>query len=475
MNKTKKIMAIVLGSFTGLIVGSRLVGHQLTKWVGNIAMTDPYDQNIGELFSASTRTGAQNIFETNLRAEAGSVIQRPLGSPRRFFDFNGVAFSPVYLTPRLPTPGNIRINTETIIGKHCKKPMVLATPILISGMAYGFALSEQAKYALAKGSAIANTATNTGEGAWLQQERDLAKNLILQYNRGSWNKQPEILKQADMIEIQLGQGAIAGISHINKSNTIDKKLRQRLGLSPGKHAVIEARHRFLDEPDGLRKTVAQLKTITGGVPIGIKLSFTNTVEREIEIALDAGIDVLAFEGSQAATKGAPPILEDDFGLPTIMGLCRCVQHLEKLKARDQVSLIVGGGLYNPGDFLKAIALGADAVYIGSTALFAMAHTQVLKALPWEPPTQIVWNSGKYKDKFNWKTGAKSVAKFINSCTLEMDEGIRALGKTSLNQVNRSDIIALDQQTHLVTGLPLAWKNPTIPKGRQRHRRRMDRD
>ena len=166
--------------------------------------------------------------------------------------------------------------------------------------------------------------------------------------------------------------------------------------------------------------------------------------------------MLALEGTQAATIGAAPILEDDFGLPTIIGLCRAVEHLEQRGVKDEISLIVSGGFFTPGDMLKALALGADAVYIGSVALFALTHTQSFKALPFEPPTQVVWARGKYASRFNWKEGAKSVAKFITSCTLEMMEGVRALGKTSIHQVDRSDLVSLDEATAAVTRIPTAW-------------------
>lgn len=457
--KLKWILAGVSGA-AGLFFGSRMLAHQLVKSMGQIFTTDPYHENIAEAFSAAYRVGMQNIWEANLRAESGAIISRPLGSPRKFLNFNGLAFSPVFLS-KLPTPLNTKIETKTIIGKNCRKPLILATPIIISGMAYGIALSKEAKMALAQGSAFAGTATNTGEGLWLQEERDLAANLIIQYNRGSWSKDPNILKQGDMIEIQLGQGAIAGVSHYSPASSLPKNLRKQLKLPKHNDLIIGPSRQELAEKDGLKKLVNRLREITGGVPIGVKLAFHNSIERDIDIAVDAGVDVLALEGTQAATKEAAPILEDDFGLPTIIGLCRAVEHLEQIGAKDQVSLIASGGFFTPGDMLKALALGADAIYIGSMALFAMTHTQSFKALPFEPPTQVAWARGKYANRLNWKEGAKSVAKYITSCTLELAEGVRALGKTSIHEVNRSDLVSLDETTAAVTGIPTAWSKELV--------------
>ena len=241
MNDDQKWLLATLGGAAGLFVGTRMLTHQITKQVGKILTADLYHENITELFSATYRTDIQNILEANLRAEAGAVINRPLGSPRRTINFDGLAFSPVFLT-RLPTPHHTKINTTTVIGKRCKKPLVLSTPIIISGMAYALALSKEAKLALAKASAMAGTATNIGEGIWLQEERDLAANLIIQYNRGWWNKEPEILKQADMIEIQLGQGAIAGISHYTPANKLPPHLLPKLKLEKHMDLITNAYH-----------------------------------------------------------------------------------------------------------------------------------------------------------------------------------------------------------------------------------------
>ncbi len=453
--KTKDKLLIAGLTGTGLLLGSRFLMGQLAKWVGKILMTDVYDKNLLELVSASRRVGIQNVWETNLRAEQGKVINRPFGSPKKFIDFSGLSFSPVYLKS-MPTPESKEVKMNTVIGKGCKKPLNLSTPIIVSGMAYGLGLSKQTKYALAKGTAMAGTATNTGEGPLLHFERKLAKNVIIQYNRGKWTKEPEVLAQADMIEIQLGQGAKAGVGHRVESKNISLEMRKIFQLKSGEDAVIAARQPALADIDGLPKLVTRLKELTGGVPIGIKLSFNNTIEQDIDIAIDAGVDVLALEGAQSATKGSPPILQDDFGLPTLVGLCRVVKHLKNLGLHNKLDLIVSGGLVTPGDFLKVLALGANAVYIGSIALFAMTHTQTLKVLPYEPPTQIAWQTGKKKDSFNWKLGAQSLARFINSCTLEMAEGIRALGKTTVDEIDISDLIALDETTSAVTGIPVAW-------------------
>ena len=124
----------------------------------------------------------------------------------------------------------------------------------------------------------------------------------------------------------------------------------------------------------------------------------------------------------------------------------------------KISLLIGGGLFTPGDFLKAIALGADAVCIGTAALFAVTHTQALKAMPFEPPTQVVWYNGKYSYKFSAEEGGKALGKYLKSCAEEMAHGIQGLGKTSLKEVNAEDLCGLTTHICEVAGVMPAWKN-----------------
>lgn len=449
------IAALTLG-FSGAKYLGRKALAGISRSALHTVMTDLYDENLWEFVSASTRVTPQMIVETNLRSEEGKVINRPLGTPRRFPSLDSLMFNFAQLAS-LPTPGDVPIDTSVVIGKKAAKPIFLRTPILVSGMAYGYGLSENFKIALAKGASLAGTATNTGEGPWLPKEREAAKYLILHYNKGHWSKTVDILKQADAIEIQMGQGALGGVAHYMAANKIDAKLRRQFQLKPGENAVIHARQPGLNDPKQLSRLVNELREITAGVPIGIKLAAGKNLETDLEIAVESGIDYIACEGAEAATKGSAPILQDDFGLPVVFAIARAGKYLRDLGVKDRVSLIVSGKLRSPGDFLKAIALGADAVYIGTMALFAASHTQVLKALPFEPPTQIAWYDGKFQKKYKINEGAHSLARFINSCTAEMQEGIMALGKTSLQEVNKDDLMALDPVIAEATGVEPAWR------------------
>ena len=235
------------------------------------------------------------------------------------------------------------------------------------------------------------------------------------------------------------------------------EVRQALGLKPGEDAVLHARLPEVSSPQDLRMLVADLRKITGGVPIGVKMMCGNDIERDLAIVLEAEVDVIALAGGQAASHSSPAILMDNFGLPTAYALCRASRFLDREKVRDRVSLLIGGGLESPGDFVKALALGADGVFIGTAALIAMLHNQEFKALPYEPPTQLLWQTGKYKNKFNPKDGARRLANFLRGSTEAMRMAPRALGKTTLQDLSGDDLFATDEQAAKVANIIMAYR------------------
>lgn len=449
-------LGLALGYEAGKLLGKRIIRDVSTDAIKTV-MTDLYDENLWEFVSAASRFTPQIIVETNLRSQEGKVIERPLGPPKKFPSLDQLMFGMGQFHV-MPTPLEEPVETKVIIGKACQRPLIIDLPIMISGMAYGEALSEKAKVALAKGAAMAGTATNTGEGPYLPSERKAAKKLILQYNRGSWNKTEDIISQADAIEIQFGQGAIGGVGHKMDASKIDSKLRKGFGLAPGQDAVAHSRQPEVNHPSELPKLIRKLKDIAGDIPVGVKMGAGKYLEKDMEWAVDGGADFIAVEGGDGATKGSAPILQDDFGVPTVFAIARAGEFFRKHRLRDRVSLIAVGKMRTPGDVLKALALGADAVYMGAIALFAMSHTQVLKALPFEPPTQIVWYDGKYADRLNVAEGAKNLTKFLKSCKEEIIEGVRALGKTSVGQVDKEDLFALDELIAKGVGVPMAYES-----------------
>lgn len=429
----------------------RLVKRMVDKF-GKTLMEDRYQENLFEMVTGFKHMGVQRTFENNLRAESGDVLHRPLGSSKKWPDFEKLTFIPAQVA-KFPTEYTEKIDMKVTIGPKAKKPMKLDIPLMVSGMAYGIALSKEVRLALSDAVNQLGTALNSGEGGVMEEEIDGTDNYILQFSKTSWSKEENLIKKASMVEIKFGQGALMSSGVVIPAEDLQGDIRNVLDLDDGEEAIIH-NHFFKDQTlDDFKNLVKELKELTDGVPIGAKVAAGGKIEEDIDALLEIGVDYIAVDGAQAATHGAPPILSEDFGIPTLHGLHRAQQHLQKKKAREKVSLIISGGMFTPSQFLKAMALGADAVYLGSAVLFAVSHKQVLKAVPFEPPTQVVSYDGKYKDDFNRQEGTNALVNYFNASIKEMEEGIRMMGKKALSEVTKDDLIAYESSLAEAIGVP----------------------
>ncbi|WP_342603089.1 FMN-binding glutamate synthase family protein [Peribacillus sp. FSL E2-0159] len=450
------MVAIIFVLFLFMLVGWRWIMKRIVKKMGKIILTDSYQENIMELMPGLRHMGVQNMLENSLRAETGDVLHRPLGSSKKWPHLDPITFIPAQTTP-FPIDGEEDVDVKVTIGPKAKKPMKIKIPLMITGMAYGIALSEQTRLSLAEAAKNVGTAINSGEGGVIPEELDKAGKYILQFSKTEWSKEEDLIKRADMIEIKFGQGALAGMGGKISPKNLTGRAREVMGLKENEDGVI-FEHFFENQTlKDIKKLVNELRSITGGVPIGVKMGAGGKIEEDIDHLIELGVDFITIDGGQAATHGAPPILSDDMGIPTLHAIVRAVNHLEKRKMKGQISLIVSGGLLVPGHFLKVLALGADAVYVGSAILFAVSHSQALNALPFEPPTQVVWNQGKFKDQFKIEDGVKAAEKFFTASIEEMKMALRAMGKRSLKELSKKDLVSYDELTAKMIGIPFSFE------------------
>ena len=421
-------------------------------------LKDPYPENLGEMYNVFSKVGVQNVLEADLRGNQGRALERPFGSPIHFSPWDKLLLNPVYLSGQ-PVTESDKVDVQAMVGPQALRPLHIDLPIMIAGMGYGFGPSLQAKLALAKGADQVNTATNTGVGPFLAEERKHTKRLILQYHRGTWAKDEKILRQADMIEIQLGYGALGSAPVTLQPENISPEFRQTMGIGPQQSLQLGAMLPEVQNQADLAELVEYLRKVTGGVPIGVKLGATHYLEAELEIMTGAGIDFLTIDGAEAGINFGPTLLADSVGLPTLPALCRTVAFLKKKRLKGKVSLIVSGGFVTPGQMLKALALGADAVYIGTIAMIVLAHLQLTKVIPWEPPTELVYERGKQKNRLKIDEGAQSIANFLKSCQQEMILAMRSMGKKSLAELSVADLCALSPEVAQMTGAELGLFPP----------------
>ncbi|VBB07007.1 aldolase-type tim barrel [Lucifera butyrica] len=405
-------------------------------------MTEDYPDNPMLLVTAATKMNPVAIIEAMMRAESGKELTRPLGSPVVLSPWEKILLNPKQLFT-FPVPDYKQVNTRTVIGPQAKRPLTLDIPILITGMSYGGSLSLEVKTALARGSAMAGTSTNTGESAVTQEERDAARFLIGQYNRGGWLNTPDQLSRLDAIEIQMGQGAWGGaVDEPITASKIGGHLREAWHLEEGQNTGISARMPGIQTVQDFINLVNGLKA-SYDVPVGIKIAGTDYIEYELAVIARTEADFIVVDGAEGGTSHANPTLQDNVGLPTLHTLVRTVDWLEEQGLRERISVICTGGLTTPGHFLKAVALGADAVYIGSIALMAALQTQATKALPQTTPPQLALYDGRLTDKLDVDKAAAHLANFLRSCTAEMQLAVQAVGKTAMNELNRQDLVTVD--------------------------------
>ncbi len=408
-----------------------------------ILFSDDYEENLFAIVPNIIRIGAVKFLENQLRAEHGQLLFRSVGSSKQWPDLDSITFLPAQTTP-FPIDKNESIDLSTTISPKAKKPLQIEIPIMIGAMAYGLALSKEAKIAIAQAAAKVKTAVNLGEGGLLSEEKKAAYKYILQFSKTEWGKDESFIRDADMIEIKLGQGGLAGLGDRIRASEIPDEAKKIMKLEKDQDAVIHE-HFFENQTlEDLKEIVTSLRETTNGVPIGFKIAAGGNIEQDIERLIEIGADFIAIDGGQAGTHGAPPILQDDFGIPTLHAIVRAAAYLRKKKLNEQISLIVAGGLFVPGDFLKALALGADAIYIGSSIIFAINHQQLLKTLPWEPPSQMIWSTGSKQDEFSVEQGTEFGYNYLQSCIEEMKTAMRAMGKTSLKQLNSADLVTFDE-------------------------------
>jgi len=438
-------------------IGRRIADHAVDNIIKTVAR-DTYTENLFELFTTTRKFGLINLVETDFRAVQGKPPARHFGSVVALSPWDKLLFNPVHLW-RLPTPENTAIDTSVVIGPAAEKPLRLQIPILIAGMSFGSALSEQVKIALARATGRLGTATNTGEAGLLPSERKAAKYLIGQYNRGGWLNSPDKLRQLDAVEVQLGQGAQAAVPQRTLAKDIGPDFRRVFGLAEGEDAVIHSRLPGINAAEDFLALIPQLKKEAQGIPVGLKLCATHHLERELEIAVKAGVDFLAIDGHEGGTHGGSSTIQDDMGLPTLVAVARAARYLKRSGADKHISLIASGGLRTPGQMLKAIALGADAVAIGTAAILALAAGQTDKTVPFEPPTELVFYSGRLKERFDIETGTESLVNYLKTVVLDMKHVVMALGKTAVSELAPSDLVALDRDLAYITGVDYAYLPP----------------
>ena len=336
----------------------------------------------------------------------------------------------------MPLADDAVVDTSVVIGPEARRPMVLDTPLLVSHMSFG-ALSRETKLALARGAAMAHAGTCSGEGGVLPEELAAAHRYVFEYVPNRYSDTDENLQAADAIEIKFGQGTKPGMGGHLPGDKCTADIAAFRGVEPGTSVQSPSRFPGIETRNDLRELVSELRHRSGGAPVGIKLA-AGHIERDLDFALEADPDFVTFDGRGGATGSSPVMLRDASSVPTIYALSRARHFLDA--HAPQVGLIITGGLRVPSDFVKALALGADAVAIASAALMAAGCQQYRICGSGKCPVGIATQDEALRRRLDIDAAAMRVGNFLKACTADLATFGRVTGHERLADLSIDDLV-----------------------------------
>jgi len=409
--------------------------------------------------------------EIRRAAATGIYDIRGGGSKRRLPHFDDLLFLGASIS-RYPLEGyREKCATDVWLGtRYAKKPIHLQIPITIAGMSFG-ALSGPAKEALGRGATEAGTSTTTGDGGMTEEERGHSKTLVYQYLPSRYGMNPDDLRRADAIEVVVGQGAKPGGGGMLLGQKISDRVAAMRNLPKGIDQRSACRHPDWTGPDDLEIKILELREITGWEkPIYVKIGGARPYF-DTALAVKAGADVVVLDGMQGGTAATQDVFIEHVGQPTLACIRPAVQALQDLGMHRQVQLVVSGGIRTGADVAKALALGADAVSIGTAALIAIGDNDP----KWEAEYNALGTTaGAYDD---WHEGrdpagittqdpalmarldpveaGRRLRNYLSVLALECQTIARACGKSHVHNLEPEDLCALTIEAAAMAGVPLA--------------------
>ena len=357
---------------------------------------------------------------------------------------------------RLPLLDDEQVSTEAVIGPGAKRPLVLDIPLFVSDMSFG-ALSQEAKTALAAGAQLAGTGICSGEGGMLPEEQQENSRYFYELASGRFGWSLEHLDKVQALHFKGGQGAKTGTGgHLPGSKVVGKIAEVR-GLEPGTAAISPARFPDWTSLESFKDCAAQVRELSGGIPVGYKMSAQH-IERDIDAALEIGVDYLILDGRGGGTGSAPTIFRDNISVPTIPALARARRHLDRSQA-DQVTLAITGGIRTPADMVKALALGADAIALSNAAIQAIGCVGMRACHTNACPVGIATQDPRLRARLPVQLAAERLDRYLRSVVDLMVVLARACGHARLGDFALDDLVTFDRDFAYLSGVPYAGVMP----------------
>lgn len=403
----------------------------------------------------------ETVSEIDYKANYGKHRIRGCGATRYMPNFDDLMILPSQLSRMSIDTYRENCDTRTVLGKRtATKPLVIETPVMIAGMSYG-ALSKEAKIALAKATALTGTVISNGEGGLLPEERKYSYRQSVQILPSRFGFSKRNIEAADILEFLVGIGAKPGLSGHLMGSKITEEIAAFRQLPVGIDLHSMPRHGDSFGADDMVVKMEQIRELTNGeIPIFAKIA-AGRVKDDVKIAVKVGADGIIIDGAQGGTGAAPVMASSHLGIPAMPALVQAVKTLEEMGMKDEISVIISGGIKDGADIAKALAIGADAVAIGTGAMVAMGCRVCLKCHTGICAYGIGTQDPEMRKRLDIDEAAERVANYIKAITNEAVLLAKAAGKTKLKNLEREDLRSLTLEACAMTGIPLVGSDYTF--------------
>lgn len=355
-----------------------------------------------------------------------------------------------------PLADEAAVDTTLVIGPRAAKPLTLEIPIFVSDMSFG-ALSEEAKIALAMGAEQAGTGICSGEGGMLPEEEAANSRYFYELASGRFGWDLDKVRSVRAFHFKGGQGAKTGTGGHLPGTKVTERIAEVRGLEPGQDAISPSRFPDLETVDDFKRVADEVREASGGIPIGFKLSAQH-IEADLDFALEASADYVILDGRGGGTGAAPNVFKDNISVPTIPALARARRHLDARAASD-VTLIITGGLRTEGDFIKALALGADGIAVSNSALQAIGCLGMRACHTNNCPVGIATQKKDLRSRLIVEASAGRLARYFESTVELMKLLARACGHTRFADFTLNDLTTWDPDMARLAGVSFAGVGP----------------
>ena len=349
---------------------------------------------------------------------------------------------------RFPKSDEAEVSIRTVIGKGAKRPMVLESPVYISHMSFG-ALSASAKIALAKGSALARTAMCSGEGGALEDEMMNSYRYIFEYIPNKYSVNQHTFDNSSAVEIKIGQGTKPGMGGHLPGEKVTDRIAEIRGKPRGKDILSPSKFPEIGSPEDLKRMVDDLREMSNRLPIGVKIA-AGHIEEDLEFISHSGCDFITIDGRGGATGSSPKYLKDASTVPTVYALARARRYMDEHDMCQQ--LVITGGLRTSRDFVKAIAMGADAVAISSAALMALGCQRYRICDSGKCPIGIATQDPALEARLDVEKGARRVANYLGAVANELRSFTRVTGHDDIHELSLDDLCTISSEISENTGI-----------------------